>query len=151
MNEKLRNEIVQRWQAQTPQRQMARALGLARTTVPHVIYRFQQERSGQRPASALPQPGPRPSSLAEYDAFIRQLLQRYPNMTAIRVHEELRARGFGGGYTIVRQRVGQLRPQPRRESVVRFEVSPGAQAQMDYSTYDIDFTEEGRRRVSLFS
>jgi hypothetical protein len=27
----------------------------------------------------------------------------------------------------------------------------GAQAQMDYSSYDIDFTEEGRRRVHLFS
>ena len=50
MNEQLRNEIVQRWQAQTPQRQIARELGLARTTVQHVIYRFQQERSGQVPA-----------------------------------------------------------------------------------------------------
>ena len=151
MNEQLRNEIVQRWQAQTPQRQIARALGLARTTVQHVIYRFQQERSGQVSASALPQPSPRPSSLVEHDAFISQLLQRYPNMTAVRVHEELRARGFRGGYTIVRQRVRQLRPQPIREPVVRFEVCPGAQAQMDYSTYDIDFTEEGRRRVYLFS
>ncbi|HWT83188.1 MAG TPA: IS21 family transposase, partial [Candidatus Methylomirabilis sp.] len=151
MNEQLRNEIVQRWQAQTPQRQIARELGLARTTVQHVIYRFQQERSGQVPASALPQPSPRSSSLAEHEAFISQLLQRYPNMTAVRVHEELRARGFGGGYTIVRQRVRQLRPQPTRELVVRFEVCPGAQAQMDYSTYDLDFTEEGRRRVYLFS
>ena len=50
MNEKLRNEIVQRWQAKTPQRQIARELGVARTTVQHVIYRFEQERSGQSPA-----------------------------------------------------------------------------------------------------
>jgi hypothetical protein len=27
----------------------------------------------------------------------------------------------------------------------------GAQAQMDYATYDLDFTSEGRRRVNLFS
>jgi transposase len=126
-------------------------LGIARTTVQEVIYRFERQRAGQQSASLLPRPAQRSSCLDEHDAFISKLLERYPNMTAVRVHEELRARGFAGSYTIVRQRLCQLRPQPTREPVVRFETSPGQQAQMDYSTYDLDFSEEGRRRVYLFS
>ena len=83
MNEKLRNEIIQRWQAKTSQRQIARELGVSRTTVQQVIARFERERSGQTPTSQLPRPPQRPSSLDEHDDFIGKLLERYPNMTGL--------------------------------------------------------------------
>src|SRR5208337_2664945 len=54
-------------------------------------------------------------------------------------------------YTIVKDLLRRLRPDFRRTPVVRFESGKGQQAQMDYATYEIDFTEEGRRRVNLFS
>jgi transposase len=120
---------------------------VARETVHNVIQRWQAERAG---AGAPSRPG-RPSRVDPFEGTIRQLLERYPDITIVLVFEELRAQGFTGGLTIVRERVLQLRPQPLREPVVRFETPPGAQAQMDYSSYDLDFTSAGRRRVHLFS
>jgi Integrase core domain len=52
---------------------------------------------------------------------------------------------------VVRQRIGLLRPRAAAPPVPRFETGPGAQAQMDYGVYDLDFIREGRRRVYLFS
>ena len=44
MDEKLRNEIVQRWQAQTAQRQIARELGLARSSKAFFQFRLNQNK-----------------------------------------------------------------------------------------------------------
>ena len=147
MNEELRHEIVRRRQGGASLRRIARDLGVARETVHNVIRRWEAERAG----AGAPSRSRRPSQVDPFEGTIRQLLERYPDITIVRVFEELRAAGFTGGLTIVRERVLQLRPQPQREPVVRFETPAGAQAQMDYSTYDIDFTGEGRRRVHLFS
>jgi len=144
-----RLDIVRRFQGGASFRAIARALQIDRKTVADVIHRF--ERTRETPHSALPIPRVRRSQLDAYAADIAALLERYPDITAVRLHEELQAKGFTGGHTIVKDRLRRLRPTPAQAPVQRFETGPGVQAQMDYSTFDIAFTEEGRRRVYAFS
>src|SRR5208337_4637312 len=148
MTESKRNEIISRWRAGSSIRQIARELGLARNTVRRVLAQIEARRAGAPDGSPTRW---RPSRLDPYEPVIRELLGRYPDLTAVRLLEELRQRGFTGGYTVIRQRLSELRPRSAPPPVVRFETAPGAQAQMDYAVYDLDFTSEGRRRVCLFS
>ena len=148
MNESQRNEIISRWRAGSSIRQIARELRLARNTVRGALDQIQAQRAGTGDGSTV---GKRPSRLDSYEPVIRDLLTRYPDLTAVRLLEELARRGFTGGYTVVRQRLAALRPHAAPVPVIRFETAPGHQAQMDYAVYDLDFTGEGRRRVNLFS
>jgi transposase len=82
---------------------------------------------------------------------IQALLERYPKITGERLYEELRDAGYAGGISILRDRLKQLRPRPRREPVIRFETEPGCQGQMDWSPYTIPFTRDGKLTVQCFS
>ena len=148
MTEPKRNEIISRWRSGSSIRRIARELKLSRNTVSRVLEEIEARRAGG--PDGLPTRR-RPSRLDPYLPIIKELLDRYPDLTAVRLFQELRQRGFTGGYTVVRQRLGELRPRTTPLPVVRFETGPGAQAQMDYAVYDLDFTGEGRRRVCLFS
>ena len=146
------HEVIRRWQEQTPMRRIARELGISRDQVKRIILAQQAQRTQGATHPELPTPPEsRGSVLDGHIPFIQDLLARWPAITALRIHEELRGRGFTGKYTIVKDLVRRLRPEPRRQPVLRFETSKGAQAQMDYASYEINFTEEGRRRVNLFS
>ncbi len=148
----IENEVIRRWQEQTPMRRIAAELRISRYLVKRIILDHQNGRAKGMVHPDLPRPAEsRGSTLDGHIPFIQDLLTRWPSITALRVHEELGKRGFTGKYTIVKDLVRRLRPEPHRVPVVRFESGKGQQAQMDYATYEIDFTEEGRRRVNLFS
>jgi transposase len=147
MNDALRAEVVARFRGGASLRRIARELRVSYHSVRRTLREIEQARSG----CPMPQPAPRGSRLDAFEPAIRDLLARYPDITAQRVLEELRGHGYTGGYTVLSERVRQLRPRPTVAPVRRFETGPGAQAQMDYATYDLDFSDEGRRRVYAFS
>lgn len=165
--EELRNEVIHRRNLGESQRRIAMQLGVSRWLVAKVIDQNRKSR-GLQETDSLSSPPPtnsadtipaslgqpiqkRASKLDALEPQLRQLLERYPRITVVRLHEELQVAGYTGGYSILSQRVRELRAGPAKPLTVRFETGPGAQAQMDWATYDIDFTQEGRRKVQLFS
>jgi transposase len=151
MDEAMRHEVVQRHQAGASIRSIAKDLGISRGAVVRALARVQAQRAGPAAPAPGPRPRPRHSIIDSFEPLLHELLAKYPNLTVERALQELRGRGFTGGYTVVRARVRLLRPRPAPAPVPRFETAPAQQAQMDFGVYDLDFTREGRRRVYLFS
>jgi transposase len=149
-----KNDIISRWKNKQSIRGIARELQLGRAAIATVISQHlaqtQSTDSDSPPACFGPARLTRQSKLDPFLDFLKQLLERYPNITAQRAFEELSKLGYSGSYSTLRTYMKDHRSKPKAP-VVRFETSPGAQGQMDWSTYTIDFTQEGRRRVELFS
>jgi transposase len=151
MNSTLIHQIVTLFRGGASIRRIAQRLQINRRTVRRALAQLEQARTTGPPVELPRAAPPRGSQLDAHEAAIAALLARHPEITARRIYEELRPLGYTGGYTILSERVRQLRPRPVVAPVRRFETAPGVQAQMDYATYDLDFTIEGRRRVYAFS
>ncbi|HEU5428685.1 MAG TPA: IS21 family transposase [Actinocrinis sp.] len=148
MNPELVSKIVTLYHGGASVRRIAASLHVTRRTVNKALGQVEQARTGAPSPRA---PVIRPSKLDAFEPAIRDLLARYPDLSVRRIHQELRGLGYTGGYSILSERVLRLRTAPVVAPVRRFETAPGEQAQMDYSTYDLDFSDEGRRRVYAFS
>jgi transposase len=134
-------------------RAIARALHVGKKRVRKLLRQHRARRDAATPLTALPPlPPPRPSMLDEHGPFVRDLLDRYPDITAQRVFEELRARrDFDGGYTIVKGLVRKLRPRPVVEpSNTVEEPEPGQLAECDWAQVLVPFKRGGPRKIQLF-
>jgi transposase len=91
--------------------------------------------------------------VSPFESYLRDRLTAFPGLTARRLFREIKERGFTGGYSVVRDRVRDLRPAGGAGYEVRFETPPGQQAQVDFARFEVEFTDEPsvRRIVWLFS
>jgi transposase len=125
---------------------IARRTGLDRKTVRKVIA------NGLEPPVYGPRQ-PKATKLKPFEAYLRERLTAVPELTGRRLHREIGALGYRGGYTAVTDQLREIRPVAPAAFEVRFETPPGEQAQVDFAYFQTAFTDEPGviRTVWLFS
>lgn len=124
-----------------PMRVIAKKLGMSRNTVRRIVGRGSAKKR-TTPAQ------PRTSLLTPYEAKVKALLEETPELTGPAVLEKLRADGYRGGISILRDKLRTLRPR-EAEPFLTLDFKPGEAAQVDWA--DFGFALPGiPRRVSAF-
>lgn len=115
--------------------EIARTLKVSRRTVYHWLATGQLERELDNEAVRYRPRAPVARKIDSYREIILARLAAYPRLSATRLHDEIRAAGYAGSYTQVKEYVRQVRPKPPADPVVRFETPAGLQAQVDFAEF----------------
>ena len=125
---------------------MARDLGVDRRTIYRWIEAGELDRERDVEGVLYGPRAPRSTKLDPYTGIIEARLETYPRLTAVRLLEEIRAAGYRGGYTQLKEYVRKVRPRPPEDPVVRFETPPGHQGQVDFADFRLPW---GKRYAFL--
>jgi len=128
-------------------RSLSRYFGTSRNAVRRILRAHERRRNEGH--DILTKRLKRTSKLDAFEPEMKRILGKYPDITSVRLLEELKEAGYAGGITILKERLADMRP--RKEPVMRFETEPGLQGQMDWSPYAIPFTRTGKATVQCFS
>lgn len=126
--------------------ELAKRFGISRRTVYHWIETGQLDRDLDGQAARYRPRPPVATRLDPYKGIIQARLEAFPLLSAQRLFEEVRAAGYPGGYTQLKEHVRQVRPAAPPDPVVRFETPPGYQGQVDFGTFQLPW---GRRYALL--
>jgi transposase len=132
----LRLHHAERW----PPGTIATQLGLHHAAVRRVL-----ERDGAPRASLL-----RPSKVDAYVPFILETLKKYPRLSAVRLYQMIRERGYEGQPDSFRAIVRRYRPAPPREAFLRLRTLPSDQAQVDWGHFGTIRVGEAKRPLVGF-
>ena len=126
--------------------ELSRRFGISRRTIHSWIESGQLDRDLSSGETSYT-PRPRVShKLDPYKAIIEERLEQFPKLSAQRLFDEVRAAGYPGGYSRVRDYVRAVRPREPADAVVRFETPAGRQGQVDFGTFTLPW---GRRHALL--
>jgi transposase len=117
-----------------PKTVLAEKLGVSRRTIHHWIMTGQLDRDLDAEICYTPRPRV-PTKLDAYKPIVLTRLEGYPELSSVRLLEEIRAAGYTGSYTQLKVYVRQVRPRTTPEPVRRFETGPGKQAQVDFARF----------------
>ncbi len=118
----LRYHFVEQWKVGT----IATQLGIHHSVVDRVLAQAglpKVERSAG------------PSMIDRYLPFIVETLNEFPTLTAARLYDMAKQRGYPGAPSQFRQRISQLRPRQQPEAYLRLKTLPGEQSQVDWGHF----------------
>lgn len=133
----LRLYHAERWRVGT----IASQLGVHHSTVRRVLV---QAGFGQ------PVRLKRPSIIEPFQAFVREMLARYPRLRASRLYEMVRERGYPGRPDHFRHVVALIRPRPPAEAYLKLRTLPGEQAQVDWAHFGTARIGRAERPILAF-
>jgi len=92
------------------------------------------------------------STVDPYLPFVQDTLKQYPKLTATRIHDMLRERGFRGSAAQVRRRIRRLdlRPAQKHEAFFRLNPMPGEHGQVDWAYFGKYPVTGGERKLYAF-
>jgi transposase len=116
-----------------PKTVIARKLGVSRMTI------HRHALSDDKAFPAYETQKAKPSILDPFKDYLKSRLSSYPELSVVRLMEEITAMGYKGKYTRVKDYVRSIRPKAPLTLEQRFEVNPGQQAQEDFATFKTTF------------
>ncbi|MCO4820412.1 MAG: IS21 family transposase [Bacteroidetes bacterium] len=121
-NQILRYHFVEKWKVGT----IATQLGIHYSVVDRVLSQAGMPKIERSLRASIIDP---------YLPFIYQTLETYPKLTAARLYDMAKARGYPGAISFFRQRIAELRPRKQPEAFLRLKTLVGEQAQVDWGHF----------------
>ncbi len=137
----LRLHTVEKWRVGT----IARQLHVHRDAVRRVLAGNPVSEGAPVHTSPL-----RASRIDPYRPFILATLEKFPTLTAARLHAMVVERGYVGGPSHFRLLVAAMRPRPAAEAYLRLRTLAGEQAQVDWGHFGHLHIGRARRPLMAF-